>query len=155
MKAPFKSQAGELFDDSESSDDKDVGPLKTPKDDDDPFPITISRCNKEDMRKSDFTMENDPKYKLYIGSFKNLSPCFRNLSWGFFCLHTSIRKKLKGFYMRCSNTRYHFDGRKERMVDDGKNIILVSIVFGLLVSNNFGISRFSIPRFWLYTVFDI
>ena len=57
--------------------------------------------------------------------------------------------------MRCSNTKYPFDGHKERMVDDGKHIILVFIVFDLLVSNDFGISQFSIPCFWIYTVFDI
>jgi len=57
--------------------------------------------------------------------------------------------------MRSSNTKYPFDGRKERMVDDGKHIILVFIVFGLFIFNDFDVSRFSIHRFWLYTVFDI
>ena len=48
--------------------------------------------------------------------------------------------------MRSRNTQYPFDGRKERMIYDGKDIILVSIVFGFLVSKDFVISPFSRDR---------
>ena len=77
MKLPFKSPAGEIFDNSESSDDDYVAPLKTHEEDDDPFPITISRRNKEDKRKTDFTMVNAPQYKLYVGSFVKYLPMFQ------------------------------------------------------------------------------
>ena len=56
-----QSSTAHLFDDSAGSDDAYVAPLKTTRDDDNPFPITMSRCNKEDKRKIEFTMVNDPQ----------------------------------------------------------------------------------------------
>ena len=61
---------GDLFEDSDSSDDKDVGPFKTPKDVGDPVPITVSRCNTDYKRKTAFTVDNDPQYNLFRGSFE-------------------------------------------------------------------------------------
>jgi len=105
--------------------------------------------------KTHFTADNDSQYNLFTGSFGTSLSMFQEPFLGFLLPEHFDQKKTKGFRMRSGNTQYPFDGQKERMVDDGKDIILVSIVFGLLVSNDFGISPFSIHRFWLYTNFDI
>ena len=47
------STAG-LFEDSDASDDANVDHLMTTGDDSNPSPITLSRCNKEDKRKTFF-----------------------------------------------------------------------------------------------------
>ena len=132
-KGSFKSDWGDLFEDSDSSDDEDVGPFKTPEDADDPIPITVSRCHTNDRRKTTFTVDNDPQYSLFRDSFDTSLFMFQgDLSPGFPLPKYFDQNKLKGFRMRSSSTQYPFDGRKERIVYDGKDICLVSIVFWLL-----------------------
>ena len=127
-KTPPQPSTEHLFYDSSSSDNVSPAPLKTNRDPDNPLPILMSYCNKKDKRKTEFTMVNDPQYTLYLGSFAKSLPMFKEPSSGLLLRTYFDPKQLKGCRFRCSNTKYPFDGRKERMVLDGKHICFAFIV---------------------------
>ena len=121
-KTPPTLPAEDLFEDSASSDDDSLAFFKKTRDPDNPLPICMSLCNKEDKRKTEFTMVNDPQYKLFHGSFHKSLPMFKEPSSGLFLRTYFDPNQLKGCRFRCSNLKYPFDGRKERMVTPGKHI---------------------------------
>ena len=121
-KTPPPFSAEHLFEDSASSDDASLTSFERTRDPENPLPISMSLCNKEDKRKTEFTMVNDPQYKLFHGSFAKSLPMFKEPSSGLFLRTYFDPKQLKGCRFRCSNLKYPFDGRKERMVPPGKHI---------------------------------
>ena len=121
-KTPPPSSSELFFEDSASSDDASLASFKRTRDPENPLPIRMSLCNKQDKRKTEFTMVNDPQYTLFLGSFAKSLPMFKEPSSGLFLRTYFDPKQLKGCRFRCSNTKYPFDGRKERMVHPGKHI---------------------------------
>ncbi len=65
-------------------------------------------------------MVNDPQYYLFFGSFAKSLPMFQEPSSGLLLSTYFDQKEIKRFRLRCQNTKYPFDGRQERLVDDGK-----------------------------------
>ena len=65
-------------------------------------------------------MVNDPQYTLFLGSFAKSLPMFQEPSSGLLLSTYFDQKEMKGLRLRCQNTKYPFDGRQERLVDDGK-----------------------------------
>ena len=109
-----------LFEDSDGSDVTNVAPLMETVADSNPSPITLSRLKKQDKRKTNFTMVNDPQYSLFLDSFTKSLPMFQEPSSVLLLSTYFDQKEIKGFRLRCSNTKYPFDGREERLVDDGR-----------------------------------
>ena len=109
-----------LFEDSDGSEVANVAPLMKTVADSNPSPITLPRLKKQDKRKTIFTMINDPQYSLFLDSFTKSLPMFQEPSSGLLLSAYFDQKEMKGFRLRCSNKKYPFDGREERLVDDGK-----------------------------------
>ena len=61
-----------FFDDSEVSNDEGIGTLRTPKKGEVSVPASASKTNRDDKRKTVFTVCNDPQYDLSTGTFPSL-----------------------------------------------------------------------------------